>query len=553
MVSSILGPDGRPIERAVLSTEIATPTVMGIRHTLSDGVASGLTPERLAAILKSASTGNMRDYLTLAEEMEERYLHYASQVQTRRLAIEGVEISVDALPTVPAKITDAVRALLEKPGLLDAVGAMTDGIAKGLSVVELIWEYQEGLLQPVEYKWRDPRYFQFDRASMTELRLAVDGQFDGAPLPVGKFLRHLPRTKMGIPIRRGFARAAAWGFLIQSLGLKDWAAFAEVYGMPFRIGKYHPSASEKDKRTLLRAVASIANDAAAIIPSGMEIDFMEAKGSQGESVFGGLTGYIDKSISKLVVGQTMTSDDGASLGQAKIHNEVRLDIQRADCRQICNTLNRDLIPIFVALNFGPQANYPNADMPVAEPEDVVALTTAVKSLVPLGLKVSQREMRERIGLSEPGSDDELLAPPSSVVPLPDDITDDGEDGGAPPKEAPGKVGTKVATKGGKPETAELAAHVRGCRCGGCLATARLAADRPTEAVDDVEAYLDGVMEGWQPLLAPMVDELLAAADGASSFEDLLDTLNGLDLDGRPLAEKLAVATSIARGLGDIKD
>ncbi|MCX5512269.1 DUF935 domain-containing protein [Kaistia algarum] len=552
MVSSILGPDGRPIERATLGQEIATPTVMGVRHTLSDGVASGLTPERLAAILKSASMGNMRDYLTLAEEMEERYLHYASQVQTRRLAIEGVEISVDALPSVAPKITDAVRALVEKPGLLDAVGAMTDGIAKGLSVVELIWEYQDGLLQPVEYKWRDPRYFQFDRASMTELRLAVDGQFDGVPLPVGKFLRHLPRTKMGIPIRRGFARAAAWGFLIQSLGLKDWAAFAEVYGMPFRIGKYHPSASEKDKRTLLRAVASIANDAAAIIPAGMEIVFQEVKGSQGEAVFGGLTGYIDKSISKLVVGQTMTSDDGASLGQAKIHNEVRLDIQRADCRQICNTLNRDLIPFFVALNFGPQANYPNVDMPVAEPEDVVALTTAVKSLVPLGLKVSQREMRERIGLSEPGTDDELLAPPSSVVPLPDDITDDGE-----PDPAAAKRGTVKNGKGkggGKADpTAELAGHVGGCRCGSCLRTARLAADRPTEAVDDVQDYLDEVMEGWQPLLAPMIEKLLATADSAASFDDLLDTLHGLELDGRPLAEKLAIATSIARGLGDIKD
>lgn len=157
-----------------------------------------------------------------------------------------------------------------------------------------------------------------------------------------------------------------------------------------------PGDISKGKRTLLRAVASIANDAAAIIPIGMEIDFQEAKGSQGEAVFGGLTTYIDKAISKLVVGQTMTADDGASLGQAKIHNEVRLDILRADSRQIANTLNRDLIPFFVALNFGPQAAYPNVDMPVAEPEDVVALTTAVKALVPLGLKVSQREMRERI-------------------------------------------------------------------------------------------------------------------------------------------------------------
>ncbi|WP_336801549.1 DUF935 domain-containing protein [Kaistia sp. MMO-174] len=528
--SSILGPDGQPMERTLLSSEVAGPAIMGVRHTLSDTVASGMTPERLAMILRGAAMGHTRDYLTLAEEMEERYLHYASQVQTRRLAIEGVETSIEASKGVASKITDAVRELVETAEFSDMLGAKTDGIAKGYAVSEMMWEYEAKLLRPVEYRWRDPRFFQFDRASMTELRLAVDGNLDGEPLPPGKFVRHTPRAKTGIPIRRGFARAAAWAFLLQSLALKDWAAFAEVYGMPMRVGKYHPSASEADKRTLLRAVASISNDAAAIMPTGMDIEFHEVSGSQGEAVFGGLLGYLDRSVSKLVVGQTMTSDDGASLGQAKIHNEVRLDILRADCRQLCTTVNRDIIPYFVAMNFGPQDAYPRLAMSVAEPEDIKALTEAVDILVPLGLKVSQREMRERIGLSEPAPDEVLLQPRLT----PEVRTD------APPV--------------GKRPTAALGAHVAGCQCGGCLGIARLAADRPRDhAGDDVEAYLDEVMEGWQPMLAPMIDKLLAAANGATTFEDLLELVDGLDLDSRPLAEKLAIATSIARGLGDIKD
>ena len=522
--SSILGPDGQPMERTMLSSEVATPTVMGVRQTLADTVAAGLSPERLAAILRGATIGHMRDYLTLAEEMEERYLHYASQVQTRRLAIEGVEISVEAPKGMPAKFVDAVHSLVQGSGLLEAIGTMTDGIAKGFSIVELMWEYQGGVLQPVDYHWRDQRFFQFDRVSMTELRLAVDHNLDGEELPAGKFIWHMPRSKTGIPIRRGFARAATWAFLVQSLALKDWSAFAEVYGMPFRIGKYHASATAADKRTLLRAVASIANDAAAIIPAGMDIEFHEVSGSQGAAVFGDLTDYLDRSISKLVVGQTMTADDGASMAQAKVHNEVRIDILRADCRQLANTLNRDLIPWFIAMNFGPQDSYPQLTMPVSEPDDIKALTSAVKDLVPLGLRVSQREIRSRIGISEPTESEELLVAPR--VP-------------------------EVRTE---PGSAELSAHVAGCRCGSCLRTARLAADRPSQyAVDDVDSYVDEVMEGWEPVLAPMIDKLLATAKGAASFEDLLDLVDGLDLDSRPLAEKLAIATSIARGLGDIKD
>ncbi|NNC27616.1 DUF935 family protein, partial [Salinisphaera sp. USBA-960] len=122
------------------------------------------------------------------------------------------------------------------------------------------------------FKWRDQRFFRFDRRDLTTLRLEVDRSFDGEELPPAKFVVHKPRTKAGIPLRRGLARPAAWAFLIQSFGLKDWSAFAEVYGVPWRIGKYHENASDSDKRTLLRAVRSLASDAAAIMPAGMEIE-----------------------------------------------------------------------------------------------------------------------------------------------------------------------------------------------------------------------------------------------------------------------------------------
>ncbi len=355
--SSILGPDGQPIVIQVLSEEIATPTVAGVRRTHEDRVASGLTPERLGSILRDAARGEARNYLTLAEEMEERYLHYASQLQTRRLALEGIDATVEA-NDADSKIVDAVTELVGDDGFDNALGNLTDGISKGYAVVEMMWEYERKALRPVTYIERDPRFFQLDRLTLRDLRLAVDGSIEGEVLPEAKFLRHLPRTKMGLPLRRGMARPAAWAYLIQQFTLQDWAAFSEVYGMPLRVGKYNANASPADKRTLLKAVASIANDAAAIIPQGMDIEFHEVSGNNGAAVFGGLLEYIDKQISKLVVGQTMTSDDGSSLGQAKIHNEVRLDILRADGKQLARTANRDLIKPFVDLNFGPQEHYP---------------------------------------------------------------------------------------------------------------------------------------------------------------------------------------------------
>ncbi|MGF3027846.1 DUF935 domain-containing protein [Methylobacterium aquaticum] len=534
MVGKILGPDGQPVSSVDLNREIAVPTEIGVRAVSREGVASGLSPEGLAALLREAAGGQARRYLTLAEEMEERYLHYASQLQTRRLAIEAIDPAVEVPEGVDGKVGDAVHALVDGPGFREMIGELTDGIAKGYSCVEIIWDYAGGLLRPVSYTWRDPRFFQFDRVSLTELRLAVDGNLDGEPLPPGRFVRHMPRSKMGVPLRRGVARPAAWAFMLQSFSLKDWAAFSEVYGMPLRIGRYPASASPDDIRTLLRAVRSIASDAAAVIPIGMELEFARVDGQHGTAVFGGLLGYLDRQVSKIVVGQTMTADEGGSLAQARVHNEVRLDILRADGRQIGNTVSRDLIEWFVSFNFGPQAVYPRVTFPVSEPEDVAALTGALKDLVPLGLRVGQQEVREKIGLSAPQDDEAVLAAPAAAPALP-----------APP--------TRPALPAPAATHAGLHGHVAGCRCGGCLT--RLAAGAPAAGVDGldlVDRYLAEDVE-WREVADPLLAPIVAAMAGAGSLDEALAAIGRRGPDGSRLLERLAVATAVARGIGDAAD
>lgn len=549
--SKILGPDGSPVMVSELADEIATPTVAGVRRIAEERVSSGLTPERLGAILRDAQSGEARAYLTLAEEMEERYLHYASVLQTRRLVLEGVPATVEAPKGVPTKITDAVTELVEDGAFLEGCAALLDGIGKGYAAVELGWEFRDGLLRPERLTWRDPRYFQFDKVRLDVLRMAEDGVVDGVELPPARFAVHMPRTRTGIPIRRGVARAASWAYMVQSFALQDWAAFCEVYGMPFRVGKYGPGASEADKRALLRAVSSIANDAAAIIPESMLIDFHEVTGSQGEKVFGSLIDYTDNKVSLVVLGQTMTSEDGSSYGQAKIHDKVRLDIAQADARQLAQTVNRDIVRWFVSMNFGPQALYPRVEWPITEPEDMAAISSAVATLVPLGLKVSQREMRDKLGLSEPQSDDEVLAAPAKPEP---------PTGGLPaptkPTATPPKVDPTKALKGDKP--ARLAAHVVGCRCGGCLkvdllAPRRMSAEPIVDGPDEVEAVLEDVLADWEDITDPLLDPLRDVLLHATSFEEALAMLEAKGPDGSKLAEALAAATSIARGIGDVRD
>lgn len=528
--SAILGPDGKAVEVPLLTQEFAPTAAWGVRSVQIEGVASGLTPERLASIMRQANLGQARAYLTLAIEMEERYLHYRSQLQVRRLAFDTVEPQVTTPQGVNPKIVDAVTELVNDPGFRAACSDLQDGVAKGYSIVEPIWDYTRGQLRPVRYKHRDPRFFQVDRVTLEDLRLASDTNMDGDPIPPGVFLTHTPSILTGLPLRSGLARPISWAFIVQSFTLQDWAAFAEIYGIPFRIGKYTPQASEDDKRTLLWAVRSIANDGAAIMPAGMEFEMMSAQGSHGESVFGNLLGYLDRQVSKVVLGQTMTSDEGSSLGQAKIHNEVRIDIKRADAQQTAGTINRDLIPWFVSMNFGPQDVYPQVDFPVAEPEDVKALTEGIARLVPLGLRVSQRQMREKLALSEPEEGEELLAP-------------------AAPKALPAPPELPALPAPKKPETLSLRpGHPGGCRCAGCATVRFSATDPDRDAIDDLQ---DEQLGDWEAIVDPLLEGMFALAAEASSYEEVLAKLDALRVDSGPLRERLARASAIARGLGDV--
>ena len=64
-MTELIDVHGRPL-KAALKKEIAEPTLTGVRSLMIDAVAPGLTPQRMAAILRAAEQDQPRDYLTLA-------------------------------------------------------------------------------------------------------------------------------------------------------------------------------------------------------------------------------------------------------------------------------------------------------------------------------------------------------------------------------------------------------------------------------------------------------------------------------------------------------
>jgi phage gp29-like protein len=463
---------------------------MRTRSMLRGSMWPGLTPSKLATALRAADDGEGDDYLTLAEELEERDPHYAAVLQSRKLAVLGAERSVveDEDEGVALEHADLVAKLLKTEAFENLLAALLDGLSKGYAVAEIQWHAVDGLWLPRDFVWHDPRLFRYDAETLSKLFIKGPTRLEDKPLDPNRFILFESRIKRGVPLRAGLARLALFCAMAKAYALKDWLAFLEVYGQPVRIGRYPATASEDEVSSLFAAISAIGSNFSAVLPEQLQLELVNAH-TGGNDAFLRMAEYIDAQLSKAVLGQTMTTDDGSSLAQAKIHNEVRLDLVEADGRAIAGAINSQLVPLLISLNFGEQARYPTIIIAPERSDDLVALSQALDPMLRAGLRVAASEIRERFRLREPEEGEEVLAAPAPSAAAPGDDVGDGR-GLAP--EAPAREGF----------------------------SARALHDASREQ-EELEALIERERGQWEQQVAPLIEPALEALAGAESEEEAI--------------------------------
>ena len=521
-------------KRRELEQEVASTGAIGIRSTwYSTDVATSLTPAKLAALMKNVIAGEAHDYLTVAEEIEERDMHYRSVIGTRKLAISRLRPIVEPADDSPRaqEIADAVRRdIVEHPGFDTLVSDSLDAIAKGYAVSEIMWDTSGTPWVPKTFEWRDPRWFDYDLETGRRLQiraLATGGAL--TDLPPYKFVVHQPRLKSGLQLRSGLALPAMFLWLVKHSTVTGWAAFIEVFGFPLRIGKYPRNATPEDLEVLKRAVRNIGRDMGAVIPDAMMIDVVAGMNPGGPiEHYERLARWCDEQTSKGVLGQTSTADaTPGKLGSDDTQEEVRLDIMEADAGQLGATFNRDLVRPYVDLNWGVQDRYPTLIFPVPRREDVTALVKNVSTLVPLGFPVKRAEMYQRLGLTEPAEGDLVIDGP----------------------ELPVSNNSSTARRLREQRLAQMLGGDDWLERYTAFTRAERNASLADGAGDLDELLAD---ESWQPLLQPLYEEIERLAEGAGSYDEIQRRLPELlgRLDDTEINRRLAIAQTRARGLGD---
>jgi phage gp29-like protein len=499
---------GNPLQRDDLH-EQQTAALSWLKHTVAGHPTRGLTPEKLARILQMAEIGQLIDQAWLFEDMEEKDAHLLAELSKRKMAVIGLGWSIKA-PRNPSaaeqQLADDMAELFQElPDFSQLLFDMLDAIGKGYSRIEMNWEQTpEGCL-PKSFDYRDPAWFMANPEDRNQITLR-DGTYTGGILRPFGWISHDHKAKSGYMTRAGLFRCLVWPWMFKNMALRDLAEFLEIYGIPPRIAKYPPGASEKEKATLLRAVTMLGHNAAGMMPQGMTIDFMAAAEGTGDP-FELMMNRCDAMISKAILGGTLTSstDGVGSQALGNVHNEVRIDIRNADARQLANTLSRDLIYPLAVLNSSTPVDprrCPRFEFDTRDPDDMKLYSEALPALVNMGLRIGTNYVYDKLCIPVPAEGDEVLIPSAAAAPAP-------------------------------------------------TALRRAALTRQLAVTDEIDGLTDAMGDEWQRVVTPVRDQLAALISECKDLQELKRRLPELGelLDVEELQKQIAEGAFVARFFG----
>lgn len=320
-----------------------------------------------------------------------------STFQQRRLAVTSTEWRVQAASdsAQDKAVAEFITEQLDRVSWDDVTDKALYAVFFGYQVAEMIYERQDNRIGLQAIKVRDRKRFRFGTSGALYL-ITENGQFER--MPERKFWT----TRIGGDNHdqlygRGLAQSLYWPVFFKRNDIKFWLNFLERYAGPTSIarmpaGQYQ---NEKMRNEVLQSLEAIAQDGQIVIPEGTNIEFLESIYS-GSADYENMKKEMDAAIAKLVLSQTMTTDNGSSRSQSETHKAVRDEVVKADADLICESFNRGPLLWLTEINF-PGATPPRVWRETEPGEDLNQRAERDKNVAELGFEPTEEYIRQTYG------------------------------------------------------------------------------------------------------------------------------------------------------------
>jgi len=253
--------------------------------------------------------------------------HLTAVIEKRKLSVSNTPLHF----VQEGKVNQQITNMIATENFLVLLGYILESKMWGHSLIEL--SFEDGILVPQLI----PR-----KHVVPEKGIILRNQNDVG----GVSFRELPYQNYTLEVGEkdslGLLMKAAQYVIYKRGGFGDWAQYCELFGMPFRVAKYD-GYDEKTRTDLENALKAAGSAAYIVIPKEADLNFIQNNTSGSSILYDMLIDTCNKELSKLILGQTMTTEAGGALAQAKVHQEVEKEIHYADKLFVKNILNDRLI------------------------------------------------------------------------------------------------------------------------------------------------------------------------------------------------------------------
>ena len=369
----------RPLER-LIRPKAGRVTVLELEDRTLSGFAA-ISPERVAAILRAADSGDVEEMALLARELPEKNESIAHALETRRNAVTGCGWIIDPGDESPeaAEAAKTLKRELDNSGgdgldsFSELIDDLTGALLPGFCLSEIVWTPGGGI---AGFSRINPELVSFYNSF--EPRIRTTDNFQGEELPPNKFVFHHLRRRGQDPARGGLIRPLAWLYCFANINMKDLLGYVERYGMPFFVVKVSADTWEQERRRLKQIIQKIGSSGGAVVSNTTSVEAVQGGAQNGDAYFK-LLDYLEKAITKVILGQTATAGDGGGWSNDGAQSQVRQDILDADCRAIESTINHQLFRVWSAINYGAAVAAPRLRILSEPPEDEKARNEALQS------------------------------------------------------------------------------------------------------------------------------------------------------------------------------
>lgn len=450
-------------------------------------------------------------------------------------AIVGREWTIEPIKDGEKSSAEAVTKILKAINFDQVCRDLLDAEMMGYSVSEIIWTVSDSMIVPKRIiKRRQRRFVYVDPGENKgpELRLLTSANMlTGVELPEKKFIVHRCNPEDDNPYGTGLGLQLYWPVFFKRKGIISWNKLNDRFGAPTPWGRYPRNASPKEKSTLFDALKAMSNDGVVMTPEGMQLDLLESKLTGSITTQQSLCQYMDDWIAEVILGQETRDAGGRTGAAANERSTVRLDLAQAASDLLSDTLNQTLIAWICEYNgLAPCRVYRD----ISEEEDKKAESETDKNVTEMGFELDEDAVRAKYG--------DGWHKKAAPAPLPG-AGGDNEDPNLAAEDP--KVDNEEAEGEGKAKPNKA------------KATASFAEPAPGGGTGDaIDALVDDALDGWEPVLSPMVEPIVklmqdAAAKGETAAELLARLPDVLgEMDTAALAGLLAKTTAAGRLAGN---